>query len=151
MTREEVISVLNRMQEQNRAKELPLTKEEWVAIFSATRHLNNDLSEPQGLDEAAEEYSKHAPHKQIAKMDFIAGAEWKTQQLQWYHIEDLTIERTDEGDCVASEPLLLGWQGPNRDTCRVVIPKPKCMIGRYEWAIPLSELTKLPKHDTSQT
>lgn len=67
--------------------------------------------------------------------------------IKWRRIKDITTERTDEGDCVLSEPILWGWVGLKRDTCRIVIPDPKCMIGRNEWAIPLSELMKLPKEN----
>jgi hypothetical protein len=60
----------------------------------------------------------------------------------WRKIKDVTSKRTDEGDCVTTEPILLeGWMG--EDDYRII--DANVMVNREMYAIPLSELKRIPK------
>lgn len=56
---------------------------------------------------------------------------------QWKTIEEVTTKRTDENDCVTTEPLLVkGWM--NDDDFRLI--EPDCMVNRKMLCIPVKEI-----------
>ena len=100
------------------------------------------------LNEAIEHCKQKACGNSECALEHQQLAEW-LEELQnyqnspvWRKIKDVTSKRTDEGDCVTTEPILLeGWMG--EDDYRII--DANVMVNREMYAIPLSELKRIPK------
>lgn len=104
------------------------------------------------LNEAIEHCKQKACGNSECALEHQQLADW-LEELQnyqnktnsgpvWRKIKDVTSKRTDEGDCVTTEPILLeGWMG--EDDYRII--DANVMVNREMYAIPLSELKRIPK------
>ncbi len=110
--------------------------------------MKKEVSANLDLTNFVHDLGEKYPEVSFAKLTRIAKAAYdygKTEALKdlprWRTIEEVTTKRTEDNDCVTTEPLLIkGWI--DNDDYRIV--KLDCMVNRNMLCIPVRELTKLP-------